>query len=626
MKLISLFLSIPTNYNHNHYPNMMPLSRFKQWSIHITYLLIYCFTVTAIAQDKNTISQDSIIAFEKSLEGKPYYDVADVFYQNYRIDSKKSSIIIKYIKDHFLTVDNKEYVVDSHLIIAMWYGKIGKKDEAIELLDKGITIAKQINNTDLLYKGHLRKGVILFYAGDNIEAFDEFIKANNIAKEQNNIDRQLKAQHNITLVRIQANDNFGAIELAHKNLKIIQEKEEEKHQVLKIQIYLALCKAYINTEEYGKSKEYCNKGITLSEKLKILSLKGYFISGLGDIASSTGEFEQAYRYFDEAEAIMKELVVDRNFDIFMKLYRGKTYFFEGKYNKAVAELSKGEKMLEKYNVDFLSIEDLYYYLAKSYKELGNTELGLKYYDKTDKIDNKNDKKRLEISTNIVKKFDLPKLKEEIQGLISKAKRTKYFYYTGIGLLLFVIVGLVLFNRKQQKKNKERFSSLMNQLEEKRQKEKLQHKKEAPSLQAKTVHKTETIVEDLERKQSVKIDSKDAEILKKLIEFEQKELFLSQESTLVEVAKKIQTNTTYLSKVINTHKEKSFTAYITDLRVDYSIERLSHDRKFRSFTIGAIAQEIGFKRSESFSKAFKVKTGLYPSYFIKELEKQQLIKA
>ena len=106
----------------------------------------------------------------------------------------------------------------------------------------------------------------------------------------------------------------------------------------------------------------------------------------------------------------------------------------------------------------------------------------------------------------------------------------------------------------------------------------------------------------------------------------KELFISKESTLIEVAKKIQTNTTYLSKVINTHKKKSFTSYITDLRVDYAIERLSHDRKFRSFTIGAIAQEIGFKRSESFSKAFKVKTGLYPSYFIKQLEKQQVNNA
>ena len=36
---------------------------------------------------------------------------------------------------------------------------------------------------------------------------------------------------------------------------------------------------------------------------------------------------------------------------------------------------------------------------------------------------------------------------------------------------------------------------------------------------------------------------------------------------------------------------------------------------------AIAQEVGFNNSESFSKAFYKKTGIYPSYFIKQLEKE-----
>ncbi len=158
---------------------------------------------------------------------------------------------------------------------------------------------------------------------------------------------------------------------------------------------------------------------------------------------------------------------------------------------------------------------------------------------------------------------------------------------------------------------------MNQLEKKRQKIKLHKDEKQTASEEKIVEKSQKI----SKEQPAKIDPKIEAILTKLEEFEDKELFLDNDSTLVEVAKKIQTNTTYLSKVINTYKEKSFTAYITDLRVDYAIERLSHDRKFRSFTIGAIAQEIGFKRSESFSKAFKVKTGLYPSYFVKELEKQ-----
>ena len=246
---------------------------------------------------------------------------------------------------------------------------------------------------------------------------------------------------------------------------------------------------------------------------------------------------------------------------------------------------------------------------------------MKYYDIAEEIGKENDKKREELNSDIYEKYDLVKLKDEIVELQETSKRTKFFYVGGIVLLIMIIIGLLIFNKKQQQKNKQRFANLMNQLEEKRQKGKLQQKQS----QADRTRAPDKIVSEVSKEKSksetTEIDPKMLEILKKLDEFEEKELFISKDSTLVEVAKKIQTNTTYLSKVINTHKEKSFTAYITDLRVDYAIERLSHDRKFRSFTIGAIAQEIGFKRSESFAKAFKVKTGLYPSYFIKELEKQ-----
>ena len=42
------------------------------------------------------------------------------------------------------------------------------------------------------------------------------------------------------------------------------------------------------------------------------------------------------------------------------------------------------------------------------------------------------------------------------------------------------------------------------------------------------------------------------------------------------------------------------------------------------TIEAIATEIGYKSTEPFSKAFKSKTGLYPSYFIKQLNNTEKI--
>ncbi|WP_313002663.1 helix-turn-helix domain-containing protein [Chryseobacterium gleum] len=83
---------------------------------------------------------------------------------------------------------------------------------------------------------------------------------------------------------------------------------------------------------------------------------------------------------------------------------------------------------------------------------------------------------------------------------------------------------------------------------------------------------------------------------------------------------IKTNSKYLSEVINTHKGKNFTAYLNDLRIDYAIGRLAKDKKFRSYKIPFIAEELGYNNEQAFTLAFKKKTGTLLSVYLKEIEK------
>ncbi len=108
------------------------------------------------------------------------------------------------------------------------------------------------------------------------------------------------------------------------------------------------------------------------------------------------------------------------------------------------------------------------------------------------------------------------------------------------------------------------------------------------------------------------------IMLKLEQFEKKEYFLHHNISLYKLAKEFKTNPTYISKVINTYKKKNFNTYINDLRIEYTIYQLQKDKKLRNYTIKAIAFEMGFKNVDSFSSAFRKKTGLYPSHFIKQL--------
>ena len=108
------------------------------------------------------------------------------------------------------------------------------------------------------------------------------------------------------------------------------------------------------------------------------------------------------------------------------------------------------------------------------------------------------------------------------------------------------------------------------------------------------------------------------ILSRLNDFEDNHDYIDNEITLNSLSKSIGTNSNYLSKVINFYKDKNFSNYISDLRIDYCVNKLKNDLTFRKYGIKAIAFEVGFNNTESFSKAFYKKTGIYPSYFINNL--------
>lgn len=108
------------------------------------------------------------------------------------------------------------------------------------------------------------------------------------------------------------------------------------------------------------------------------------------------------------------------------------------------------------------------------------------------------------------------------------------------------------------------------------------------------------------------------ILNNLDLLESKKEFLSQNFKLTSMAKQLNTNTAYLSKILNEHKGISFSEYINDLRINYVLKELEQNAIFRKYTIQTISEEIGYKSSTTFIKAFKDRTEMTPSQYIKKL--------
>lgn len=104
-------------------------------------------------------------------------------------------------------------------------------------------------------------------------------------------------------------------------------------------------------------------------------------------------------------------------------------------------------------------------------------------------------------------------------------------------------------------------------------------------------------------------------------FEKRQEYLSKKITLSILAKRLNTNANYLSKIINHYKNTSFPNYLNTLRINNIVKQLKKDAVIRKFTVKAIAQEAGFNNADSFSKVFYRLKGVQPSKFIKELSRK-----
>lgn len=109
------------------------------------------------------------------------------------------------------------------------------------------------------------------------------------------------------------------------------------------------------------------------------------------------------------------------------------------------------------------------------------------------------------------------------------------------------------------------------------------------------------------------------LLELLDDFEQGTLYNSKNMSLPFLAGTLNTNTKYLSFVINRYKSADFKTYINRLRIEYIVGKLSEDEKYRQYKISILAEECGFSSHSKFAAIFKAMTDYSPSAYIKMLE-------
>ena len=263
-----------------------------------------------------------------------------------------------------------------------------------------------------------------------------------------------------------------------------------------------------------------------------------------------------------------------------------------------------KKYIKSYQKTRVSKENLlmaYNIMTQSYSEKNDTKNAFLYAQKSLELIQSIEGIKSK-SLNFLHNYDLNEIKDESNKIIESKN-----YFKASLFSILIVFGFVVFSfyyyHKQQKKKHYRFLKIIQNLKE----------SQVLDVNSPQNNKTET-----QPKQII-----DEELIEKITvglkKLEQKETFLDPNFKLVFVAKKLNTNTAYLSQYFNQVIQKTFSEYTQELRIQYALQKLVDEPYFRKYTLQAIAEEVGYKDANTFVRVFKKQTGLSPNYYIEKLE-------
>jgi AraC-like DNA-binding protein len=342
--------------------------------------------------------------------------------------------------------------------------------------------------------------------------------------------------------------------------KVLLGIKNKNIQDVKLYFNLVLAHFYLEKKDLVKAKDIYDALITDSGKQKEPNIFVIVQSqiGLADICFLKKEHPEAIKFLEEALLNSQKLT-----NVFLE-----------------------EKIMRLQNVNYLALND-----TSNYK-ISNANFS-KIHVQTEG----HDQEAINTAFNLISD-------DYNQKYLDKKNYYLTIVYIILGLFLIVIIACSAYTLiiLQRKKNLNEIINYIN------------------------ITRSNLVNNFLEKKQEPKknIILKETEdiILRKLKKFENSKRFINKDISLAVLAGQLDSNTKYLSEIINTHYQVNFNMYINKLRINYIIEKLKDDPNFINYKISYLAENCGFSSHSSFATVFKSITGISPVKFIELLNNEK----
>lgn len=466
---------------------------------------------------------------------------------------------------------------------------------------------------------YLQQSTTYGFLGKRNDALNSAIKAQEYAFRGKNYSQRARTSglvanryRDIELTS-QAKENLKKGLFNAENISDNQEKNRVKSM-----LYAEYAKNLTDENDFDSASVYYTKSLEAIAKLEKSENKQFQLTsthlGLGTTYMLSKKRDLAEQQFLKTIELAKGIQWEEYHISSAKQYLSVVYTGRGEYQKAIDILFEAEKLTKPEDP---KIPELYYYLSQNYLRLGDNDNYQKYNSLYLSSKGKLSEENLSAIKETVKILD-DVLKEETND----KKRIKTIAMVITILSVFIILGLILFHRKRQQKNKQLYQQIISKLELQLNEKNTATGIDFPSEnQYKKPDKQPITQTDETVKTRFISDATEQELIKKLQKFEKSEKFTNKELSISLLATQLGTNTKYLSEVISKHHGKNYNTYINDLRIDFICRKIATDPEYRKFKISYLAEVSGFSTYTNFTNVFKNTTGMSPSSFLKEASLQ-----
>ena len=426
--------------------------------------------------------------------------------------------------------------------------------------------------------GYILRGNIYFDRGRYEEALEAYVKAYEYALLLNNTDHLRDISTAIAHVKNNLGYHQVAADLFQSSLQMLMEKKNYRiihhREYLHLQYNLAL--TYLNLQKMDSARRYVQNGINAvrpgGDNNDILD----FILLGAEVDFRDGNLERAG---DTLLKYVGKLNTENQIKSFQLL---------SSIKEKTGKLIMARRYAEK--------KDSLQRILESGAEIKEApdDIGMQA------VDNRNNKFSSQVYSEWKKGWivDVPKLKYKIRVTEAELRRNKVIALSFASLAIMGLVGVIylLIQNKDLKKRLSKLKAAETEISA--------FAEPAPPV----THSVPSSVAET--------------ILLKLAHMERDPKVWGDTMNQDKMAKKLGTNSTYLSAVINGYKQCSFSNYVKEMRIKSAIKRLEEEPYLQKYKFDSLAKTFGFKTGSAFSQAFQKVTGSSLRDFINGLQEKE----